>query len=119
MNTASFRYMFLQVKRSGYPVSLDDIQIKPCCVFVPSCTLLFDAADAKKVKHLGYTVGLSDNFVRACKKLHLPFEQHKLYREWLLQTGTILYDGEHQRLRGEASSRLEAANLFMSVYTLI
>ena len=73
---------------------MDDIQIKPCYVSVPSCTSLFDAADAKKVKPLGYTVGLADNFVRACKKLRLPFEQHKPYKEWLMQTGSNLYGGK-------------------------
>ena len=86
--------MFLQDRRSGYPVSLEDIHIEPCNVSVPSCASLFDAADAKKVKPLGHNVGLADNFVRACKKLHLPFEQHTLYREWLLETGTNLYGGK-------------------------
>ena len=86
--------MFRQVERPGYPINMDDIQIKPCYVSVPSCTSLFDAADAKKVKPLGYTVGLADNFVRACKKLRLPFEQHKPYKEWLMQTGSNLYGGK-------------------------
>ena len=54
---------------------------------------LWDAAEAQSVIKKGYTTGLSDTFVRACKQLHLQFELHNIYRIWLIHTQKNIYGG--------------------------
>jgi len=46
---------------------------------------MWDAAEAKGALSKGIVTGIPDTFVRACKRLKLPFEQHSLYRNWLIQ----------------------------------
>ena len=54
---------------------------------------MWDAAEAKKALHKGIVTGISDTFVRACKRLKLPFEQHSLYRNWLVENARNIYSG--------------------------
>ena len=54
---------------------------------------LWDVAEAQSVIKKGYTTGLSDTFVRACKQLHLQFELHNIYRIWLIHTQKNIYGG--------------------------
>jgi hypothetical protein len=54
---------------------------------------LWDLAEAQSVIKNGYTTGLSDTFVRACKQLDLRFEFHNIYRMWLIHTQKNLYGG--------------------------
>ena len=45
----------------------------------------FDSEDALRVRDKGLTADGTQTFVRICKDLELPFEVHRLYREWLLK----------------------------------
>ena len=63
------------------------------CTFEQPSESMWDAAEAKKALSKGIVTGISDTFVRACKKLKLPFEQHGLYRNWLVQCGRNNYSG--------------------------
>lgn len=47
---------------------------------------MFDKADARKVLDKATVTDGDLTFVRACKSMKLPFEQHGLYRDWLMQT---------------------------------
>ena len=42
----------------------------------------------------GYTTGLTDTFVRVCKGLKLPMEQHTMYKHWCIQNHTNPYGGK-------------------------
>ena len=54
---------------------------------------MWDAAEAKGSLKKGIVTGISDTFVRACKRLKLPFEQHDMYRNWLIQNERNIYSG--------------------------
>lgn len=56
--------------------------------------LMWDQAEAKMAKDTGTTTGLSATFVRACKKLCLPFELHSMYRTWSVMTHRNPYGGK-------------------------
>jgi hypothetical protein len=76
-----------QVEQTGLKQHYVDIAFK-----APSDEL-WDLAEAQSVIKNGYTTGLSDTFVRACKQLHLRFEFHNIYRMWLIHTQKNLYGG--------------------------
>jgi site-specific DNA-cytosine methylase len=48
---------------------------------------LFDQVDAVKVQDKALMTDGKQTFVRVCKSLQLPFEQHELYRRWLIDGG--------------------------------
>ena len=75
-------------------VTSDDNLGKPCSVVIESNSSMWDAADAAKVRSKGYTTGLSDTFIRACKNMGLMFEHHDIYRKWLIENGKNVYGGK-------------------------
>ena len=54
---------------------------------------MWDAVEAKRALKRGIVTGISDTFVRACKRLKLSFEQHDMYRNWLIQNERNIYGG--------------------------
>jgi hypothetical protein len=46
---------------------------------------MFDSEDALKVQDKGFISDGTETFVRICKELALPFEEHRLYRQWLVE----------------------------------
>ena len=49
------------------------------CSFNQPSEAMWGAAEAKQALHKGIVTCISDTFVRACKRLKLPFEQHHGY----------------------------------------
>jgi len=53
-----------------------------------------DIIEAHDALPHGYTTGLTDTFVRVCKGLKLPMEQHTLYKHWCIKQHTNPYGGK-------------------------
>jgi site-specific DNA-cytosine methylase len=54
----------------------------------------WDKLEAQAALEHGYTTALSDTFVRVCKSLKLPMEQHTLYKQWCIKHHTNPYGGK-------------------------
>ena len=53
-----------------------------------------DKIEAHDATPHGYTTGLTDTFVRVCKQLKLPMEQHTMYQHWCTKLHTNPYGGK-------------------------
>jgi hypothetical protein len=63
-------------------------QVKECRVVVNNSTEVlheFDLQDARLVQDKGLISDGTQTFVRLCKELSLPFEEHGLYWKWLVE----------------------------------
>ena len=91
------------------------------CTPSVSVQALFDEADARKAHDKRVTASGVETFVRTCKLMGLPFEQHGIFREWLTASqgfgDEILGTSSYAKLRagltlpyptGEAWNRLKA-----------
>lgn len=55
---------------------------------------MWDKLEAQAALQHGYTSSMSDTFVRVCKSLKLPMEQHTMYKQWCIKHHTNPYGGK-------------------------
>ena len=71
-----------------------DDQCDECNVYIePIADALLDEIEAQQALIHGYTTSMTDTFVRVCKSLKLPMEQHTLYKQWCIKTHSNPYGG--------------------------
>jgi len=62
------------------------------CIPTVEIQALFDEADAERARDEAITATGNESFSRVCKTMGLPFEQHKVFSEWLIETQGISTD---------------------------